>query len=238
MSGASVASGGDAKANGSIHAPAAANGIIDRLVYEAADLYTEQEIAFFTKAFDHLAELHRNLHRQIDSMREIGDEVNTSFRSRARVQAVMQSQGFKSAAPPQLSQSIHMATFSYYTASSALLLDISQSIQAMQMRIEIDRLRAYSQLARVPAPPTIGTTPVCHERCALRGKSLGGGVLAGQRCCGALVCSACLHLHNFEQSNQARFLHAPCFNCGKLRRIFNHIDGAEQQQSAANSHSK
>lgn len=228
-----AASGVDAKANGGVpNGTAAASA-----VYEPADVYTEQEIAFFAKVFDPLGELHGSLHRQIESMREIGEEVNAALQIKARVQAVMQSQGFKSAAPPQLSQSMYMTTFGHYTASNALLLDISQCIQAMLMRIEIDRLRTYSYFSRVLAPPTIGTTSVCHERCALRGKSFGGGVLAGQRCCGALVCSACLYLHNFEQSNQARLLHAPCFNCGKLRRIFKQLDGEKQQQQAANSRS-
>ena len=92
-------------------------------------------------------------------------------------------------------------------------------------RVQRERLAIYGTLAKVQLSNT-QSSQRCDERC-LVGQSGAGGVVVRQKCCGALVCTNCLFVHNFQASQSASHLHAPCFSCQRMRGIFKRTAAAE-----------
>jgi hypothetical protein len=186
------------------------------------EVYSERDIAAITAEFAVLESEHAEMQRQLQSMSAIAIDITAAQRAAAWIDANMRN----AAGAGTLCD----AAVAAQSSQRQLLIELTAHSRLLTARATADRLRVYAQVSKVPPPTLPATMPLqrCDERCAL-GRSLGGtSALARQRCCGAYVCAACLHRHNFEHSNQARGFYAPCFNCSASRAIFRRIDRPPQ----------
>lgn len=182
------------------------------------DDYTEYEASIIRGHFAVLDASHAELLRQLSAMNAISAELTAAQRGTAWL--------VEHARPAGAPDALYKAACVAHNSQRLLLKEIAEYTQQLLERIATDRMKIYARLAKVPLPTGLPCTPLqrCDERCTLGASLKSVGVLAGQRCCGALVCSACLYRYNFNHSAQAHLLHAPCFQCGKQRAIFAHFD--------------
>lgn len=189
------------------------------------EVYSERDIAAIMAAFAVLESDHAEIQRQLTAMNAITVDTVTAQRAAGWINASM-----RSAAGAGLLCEAALAT---QASQHQLLIQLTAHSRLLSARTTADRLRVYCTISNVPPPSSPPIMPLrrCDERCAI-GRSLGGtSGLARQRCCGTYVCTACLHRHNFEQSNQARAYYAPCFHCGTTRAIFRRSEQAQKSPS-------
>lgn len=187
----------------------------------ACDVYSSDEERTITAAFAPLAMAHGLLLQQIARLQSARNAANALRAAEVPFDITCTNQH----ALPPLLQSLGTAYAQACGASSILLHEINKYIQVLLMRITVERMSVFAQLSKVPAPAPVtaatqGPPERCHARCSLNISFNPSGVLSRQRCCAAVVCSACLFQHNFYHSDRGRLLHAACFNCGRLRGVY------------------
>lgn len=189
------------------------------------DVYTDDEIAAISAAFSMLSAPHAAFAQQITAARWLAGGAPPSV----RVLAELDSASSAWAGDTYMDASVCAAAQEAVRAGLAAQKQIAGALSAfanmLSTRVQRERLAIYGALAKVQLSDTQASQR-CDERCAV-GQSGAGGVVVRQKCCGALVCTNCLFVHNFQGSQSARHLHAPCFSCQRMRGIFKRTAAAE-----------
>ncbi len=191
----------------------------------ADDVYTDDEIATISSAFSVLSTPHAAFTQQITAARWLAGGAQVSL----RVLAELDSASSAWAGDPYIDASVCAAAHEAVRAGLAAQKQIAGALGAfanmVASRVQRERLAIYGTLAKVQ-PSNTQSSQRCDERC-LVGQSGAGGVVVRQKCCGALVCTNCLFVHNFQGSQLASHLHAPCFSCQRMRGIFKRTAAAK-----------
>lgn len=184
------------------------------------DLYSVADVNEITRAFAPLMKSHTPLAESIAIVRDMMQYVHQGMPTLRALSEIMNN----CARDPLMIGSIvstTQATVHGAQASQKQLCDnLALFCQMMASRMRCERMAVYYRIAKIQPVHSVSDKR-CDTRCVL-GKSSHGAPLVRQKCCNALVCTSCLYLYNFDNSNMAMCMYAPCFQCNRQRGIFKH----------------
>ena len=193
------------------------------------DLYSHEEIRAISNAFVSVVNVHAMLAEQLNVARDMGIRLDELAAPLSGLGVLMNQNVGDPRLPGNVVSSTQASVHGMQSAAKALQTNLWMLSQVLALRIRSERLNIYGALAKVQPVSTLQSSDErCDSRCQI-GRGSAAAPLVRQKCCGALVCVDCLFRHNFDASQAASQLHAPCFKCSRLRGIFKHTNDVHKQ---------